>query len=149
MGSAHRGGGTPPSEGGVPPGRWEAVGRLPTPSHRPGGTGALLAGGRASEAFRHSPTNTVHLDNHYNKYHHHNINNNKPNNNLNNDLSGCGLLSLSRNNLLHFQVKHSSHSFKLPCNVVVKQWGIRIFIEFPLILIILNKVVYYSFALIF
>ena len=28
MGSAHRGGGTPPSEGGVPPGRWEAVGRL-------------------------------------------------------------------------------------------------------------------------
>ena len=102
-----------------------------------------------SEAFRRSPTNTVHLDNHYNKYHHHNINNNKPNNNLNNDLSGCGLLSLSRNNLLHFQVKHSSHSFKLPCNVDVKQWGIRIFIEFPLILIILNKVVYYSFALIF
>ena len=123
MGSAHRGGGTPPSEGGVPPGWWEA-------------------GGRPSEGFRHSPTNTVHLDNHYNKYHHHNItknNNNKPNNNLNNDLSGCGLLSLSRNNLLHFQVKHSSHSFKLPCNVVVKQWGIRIFIEFPLILIILNK----------
>ena len=110
---------------------------------------SLLAGGRASEAFRHSPTNTVHLDNHNNKYHHHNINNNKPNNNLNNDLSGCGLLSLSRNNLLHFQVKHSSHSFKLPCNVDVKQWGIRIFIEFPLILIILNKVVYYSFALIF
>ena len=125
MGSAHRGGGTPPSEGGV-----------------------LLAGGRPSEAFRRSPTNTVHLDNHYNKYHHHNINNNKPNNNLNNDLSGCGLLSLSRNNLFHFQVKHSSHSFKLPCNVDVKQWGIRIFIEFPLILIILNKVVYYSFALI-
>ena len=56
MGSAHRGGGTPPSEGGVPPGRWEAVGRLPTPSHRPGGTGALLAGGRVSEAFRRSPT---------------------------------------------------------------------------------------------
>ena len=138
---------------------------------------SLLAGGRPSEGFRrpptgqeglgpswrvggrrkpsdsrHSPTNTVHLDNHNNKYHHHNItkpNNNKPNNNLNNDLSGCGLLSLSRNNLLHFQVKHSSHSFKLPCNVVVKQWGIRIFIEFPLILIILNKVVYYSFALIF
>ena len=32
MGSAHRAGGTPPSEGGVPPGRWEAVGRLPRPS---------------------------------------------------------------------------------------------------------------------
>ena len=33
-----------------------SVGRLPTPSHRPGGTGALLAGGRASEAFRRPPT---------------------------------------------------------------------------------------------
>ena len=83
-----------------------------------------VGGRRKPSDSRHSPTNTVHLDNHYNKYHHHNINNNKPNNNLNNDLSGCGLLSLSRNNLLHFQVKHSSHSFKLPCNVVVKQWGI-------------------------
>ena len=38
MGSAHRGGGTPPSEGGVPPGRWEGVGSLPTAAHRPGGT---------------------------------------------------------------------------------------------------------------
>ena len=56
MGSAHRGGGTPPSEGGVPPGRWEAVGRLPTPSHPPGGPQSLLAGGRASEAFRRPPT---------------------------------------------------------------------------------------------
>ena len=102
---------------------------LPTggEGHLPRREVSLLAGERPSEGFRHSPTNTVHLDNHYNKYHHHNItknNNNKPNNNLNNDLSGCGLLSLSRNNLLHFQVKHSSHSFKLPCNVVVKQWGI-------------------------
>ena len=46
-------------------------------------TQSLLAGGRPSEGFRHSPTNTVHLDNHYNKYHHHNITKNN-NNNLNN-----------------------------------------------------------------
>ena len=33
-----------------------AVGRLPTPSHPPGGPQSLLAGGRASEAFRRPPT---------------------------------------------------------------------------------------------
>ena len=38
LGSAHRAGGTPPSGGGVPPGRWVSVGSLPTATHRPGGT---------------------------------------------------------------------------------------------------------------
>ena len=33
-----------------------SVGRLPTPSHPPGGPQSLLAGGRASEAFRRPPT---------------------------------------------------------------------------------------------
>ena len=102
IGFCYRTGGTSTLEGDVPSGRWAAVRRLLTLTHRPGGTGAPLAGGGASEAFWRTPANTVHLDNHYNKYHPHNINNNnnnKPNNNLNNDLSGCGLRSLSRNNL--------------------------------------------------
>ena len=33
-----------------------SVGRLPTASHPPGGPQSLLAGGRASEAFRRPPT---------------------------------------------------------------------------------------------
>ena len=33
-----------------------SVGRLPMPSHPPGGPQSLLAGGRASEAFRRPPT---------------------------------------------------------------------------------------------
>ena len=33
-----------------------SVGGLPTPSHPPGGPQSLLAGGRASEAFRRPPT---------------------------------------------------------------------------------------------
>ena len=55
-GSAHRAQGTPPSKGSVPSGRWGAVGRLPTLTHPPGGPQSLLAGGRASEAFRRPPT---------------------------------------------------------------------------------------------
>ena len=86
MGSAHLGGGTPPSEGGVPPGRWAAVGRLPTPSHRPVGDNCNynVASNNNDDDYHHHNYNHNNYNDH-DDYHHYNYYHNNYNAASNND----------------------------------------------------------------